>query len=212
MSVKKLGLAVAAAAAVGAFVLGGTALADATAESSPAPGVSGAPHGGPGGGHFRGDHTAVTGDELAEVTAAVQAKYSAVTVERAFKGPDGSYLVLGARADERTLLEVSADLATITERPRGFGRGHRGGPGAAHAAVAGDELAKVTAAVRGKDSAVTVERVVKAPDGSYRALGTKAGEHVRYRVSADLAIVTEGPTGRFGRGDHRPVPVPSTTS
>jgi hypothetical protein len=57
--------------------------------------------------------------------------------------------------------------------------------------VTGDEAAKVTAAVTAKDSAVTVTEVRKDPDGSYDALGTKAGAPVFFDVSADLATITE---------------------
>src|SRR5215218_6749163 len=49
-------------------------------------------------------------------------------------------------------------------------RGPGGHGGAAHTLVTGDELAKVTAAVKAKDSAVTVTRVQKDPDGSYDVL------------------------------------------
>jgi hypothetical protein len=68
--------------------------------------------------------------------------------------------------------------------------------------VAGDEAAKVTAAVTAKDSAITVTSVRKDPDGSYDALGTKAGANVMVDVSADLTTVTVntgGPQG--GHGD-----------
>ena len=68
---------------------------------------------GPGG----GTHTPVTGDELAKVTAAVTAKDAAVSVERVQKDPDGSYDVFGTKAGARVMLEVSKDLATVTQGP-----------------------------------------------------------------------------------------------
>ena len=71
-----------------------------------------------------------------------------------------------------------------------------GGGRGAHTEVTGDEAAKVTAAVTAKDSAVTVSGVRKAADGSYRVLGTEAGERIMFEVSADLKTVTE----RAGRG------------
>lgn len=41
--------------------------------------------------------------------------------------------------------------------------------------MTGDEFAKVTAAMKAKDSSVTVTSVRKDPDGSYDVLGTKDG-------------------------------------
>ena len=151
-----------------------------------------------GGGHGRGPggsaDTPVTGDELAKVTAAVKAKDSSVTVQSVGKDPDGSYDVFGTRAGSAVRFEVSADLKTITE-----GGGHGRGPGgSADTPVTGDELAKVTAAVKAKDSSVTVQSVGKDPDGSYDVFGTRAGSAVRFEVSADLKTITEG--GGHGRG------------
>ena len=64
--------------------------------------------------------------------------------------------------------------------------------------VTGDEATKVSAAVTAKDSSVTVSSVRKNADGSYVVLGTKAGQNVVYRVSADLTTVTQAQGGRFG--------------
>ena len=61
--------------------------------------------------------------------------------------------------------------------------------------VTGDELAKVSAAMKAKDSTVTVSSVRKDPDGSYDVLGTKAGSQVMYDVSADLTAITESAAG-----------------
>jgi hypothetical protein len=63
--------------------------------------------------------------------------------------------------------------------------------------VTGDELAKVTAAVKAKDSSVTVQTVRKDADGSYDVFGTRSGVPVRFEVSADLKTITEG--GGHGR-------------
>ena len=71
--------------------------------------------------------------------------------------------------------------------------------GSNDATVTGNELAKVTAAMKAKDSAVTVTSVRKDPDGSYDVLGTKAGAQVFYDVSADLKTFTQG-AGRGGHG------------
>ena len=80
---------------------------------------------------------------------------------------------------------------TPQARPSGGSRG--GGT-----VVTGDEATKVAAAVTAKDSAVTVSSVRKNADGSYLVLGTKAGQNVFYRVSADLATVTQAQGGGFG--------------
>ena len=68
----------------------------------------------------------------------------------------------------------------------------KGGPkdmAANHTAVAGDELAKVTDAVKAKDSAVTVTEVWKDADGSYDVIGTKDSARVHVEVSSDLQTV-----------------------
>ena len=83
--------------------------------------------------------------------------------------------------------------------------------GHAHTPVTGTELAKVTAAVKAEDSAVTVTSVAKDPDGSYDVLGTKAGAAVRLEASADLktigAATPGGPGGRGGPGAPKGTPV-----
>jgi hypothetical protein len=97
------------------------------------------------------------------------------------------------------------------QQGRGQGKGQRaqgatGQQASPDTPVTGDEAAKVTAAVTAKDSAVTVTEVRKDPDGSYDALGTKAGAPVFFDVSADLATITEnagGPGGgKGGPGGH----------
>ena len=88
--------------------------------------------------------------------------------------------------------------------PGGGGRG-----GHAHTDVTGTELAKVTAAVKAKDSAVTVQRVQKDPDGSYDVMGTKAGNPVMLEVSKDLKTIQARTGGPGGRGSQ---PVPSAPS
>ena len=68
----------------------------------------------------------------------------------------------------------------------GMGRGP-GGHG--HTEVTGDELARVTAAVKAQDSSITVDTVRKDPDGSYDVLGTKDGNPVMVEVSKDLEAI-----------------------
>ncbi|WP_392468561.1 hypothetical protein ACF3NS_06115 [Arsenicicoccus cauae] len=80
------------------------------------------------GGQAQHQHTAVTGDELSKVKAAVTAKDSAVTVSDVQKDPDGSYDVHGTKAGQPVMVEVSKDLATVEVRTGGPGApGGRGG-------------------------------------------------------------------------------------
>jgi hypothetical protein len=204
---RSAGLVAGGAVAASLLVGGANALAAATGTStgsstgpqsyaSPAPGYG--RQGGPGGG--ASTDTPVTGDELAKVTAAVKAKDSSVTVSSVRKDPDGSYDVLATKAGVQVMYEVSADLKTISQ---GGGRGgHGGGPGggSADTPVTGDEQTKVAAAVKAKDSSVTVTSVRKDPDGSYDAFGTKAGAQVMYDVSADLKTITEHTRGAGPNG------------
>lgn len=133
MQRKTLKVAAASAVTVGALVAGGATIAlaaDATPTPSPSAsadkGTDGADGDGKRGGHA---HTEVTGDEADKVVAAVEAKDSAVTVESVRKDEDGSYDAMGTRDGEKVAFEVSADLATITERTGGKGgrHGSRGG-------------------------------------------------------------------------------------
>ena len=88
--------------------------------------------------------------------------------------------------------------ATPTPSSSSSSEGGRGV--SADTVVTGDQAAKVTAAVKAKDSAVTITSVRKDPDGSYDALGTKAGASVMYDVSADLATITQSTGGHGGHG------------
>ncbi|HKG50451.1 MAG TPA: hypothetical protein VKB14_08425 [Actinomycetales bacterium] len=212
MSSNKIVLSVGAALAAGGLLLGGSALANAADGTSPAPVAStaGGYDGGRGGGSA---DTPVTGSEAAKVTAAVKAKDSAVSVTGVRKDPDGSYDVLGTKSGTQVFYDVSKDLKTITERTGGPGGGHgRGGHGrggSADTPVTGSEAAKVTAAVKAKDSAVSVTSVRKDPDGSYDVLGTKSGTQVFYDVSKDLKTITQN---TFGGGQSDAAPSASNTS
>ena len=68
--------------------------------------------------------------------------------------------------------------------------------------VTGTELASVTAAVKAKDSTVTVTSVRKDPDGSYDVFGTKSGATVMLEVSKDLKTITTDTGGHRGGGRH----------
>jgi hypothetical protein len=218
MTVKReVAITAAAIAAAGILVGGVTAVSNAsTAGQVAATGYSrGGDSGGDGPGRGGHEHTAVTGDELAKVTAAVKAKDSTITVETVRKDPDGSYDVMGTKDGNRVMVEVTKDLGTIEVRtggPGGHG-GHGGRGGHAHTAVTGDELAKVTAAVKAKDSTITVETVRKDPDGSYDVMGTKDGNRVMVEVTKDLGTIevrTGGP-GRHG-GGRQPASTPTESA
>jgi hypothetical protein len=200
MSMKKVGLAAAGAVVAGGIVLGGAALANA-APGTPSPTASSAPSG-PGtpsgsstDGHAAPAHNAVTGDELAKVTAAVKAKDSSITVSSVTKDADGSYDVFGTKNGSQVKYDVSTDLTTFTQSDGGRGGDGRGGGGPAGTPVTGDELAKVTAAVKAKDSSITVSSVTKDADGSYDVFGTKNGSQVKYDVSTDLTTFTQDTAG-----------------
>jgi hypothetical protein len=188
----RLGLAAATAATAAGVVLGGSAIANAATSTSgtatTTTATAAAATGNPDGTGSGSVDTPVTGDELAKVAAAVKAKDAAVTVTSVQKDPDGSYDVFATKAGANIRYDVTADLKTITE-----GRGGRSR--SADTPVTGDELAKVTAAMKAKDAAVTVTSVQKDPDGSYDVSGTKAGAKVVYDVSADLQTFTQRTAG-----------------
>ena len=101
---------------------------------------------------------------------------------------------------------IAADRSTATPRPSTSTptapRDGGAGPGASQdTAVTGSEADKVIAAVKAEDSSASITTVRKDPDGSYDAIGTKAGAPVFFDVSADLKTVTAA-TGGPG-GGHR---------
>jgi Spy/CpxP family protein refolding chaperone len=97
---------------------------------------------------------------------------------------------------------ASADPAAPASSASAGSTGESGNGGASQdAAVTGNELAKVKAAMTAKDSSVTVTSVRKDPDGRYDVLGTKAGAAVFYDVSADLKTFTLH-AGGDGHGGH----------
>jgi hypothetical protein len=188
---KKLGIAGAAVAVAAMLAAGGASIA--TAAQSGQSGISvvadqaatedqasqdqgGAR--GPGG-H---QHTAVTGDEATKVSDAVTAADSTITIDSIMKDPDGSYDVHATKDGTPVMVEVSADLASVEVRTD-RGPGGPGGPGGhQHTAVTGDEATKVS-------DAVTIDSIMKDPDGSYDVHATKDGTPVMVEVSADLADI-----------------------
>ena len=107
-----------------------------------------------------------------------------------------------------------AATGTATPSPSATTSPSAGQPGGhAHTPVTGDELARVTAAVKAKDSSVTVTVVQKDPDGSYDVDGTKAGAPIRFDVSADLKTITARTGGKgAGTPDSTSTRTTSTTS
>ena len=199
---QKLGLAAGAVITIGAVALGGSAIASDSGADS---GSSGAPSGSARTSEGRPaphSHTAASASETTKVKAAVKAKDSAITVTSVEKDPDGSFDAHGTKAGAEVKVDVSKDLKTVEVREGGpggrgghdgdrDGKGGPGGPGAhEHKAVTGTALAKVKAAVKAKDSAVTISEVRQDPDGSYDVMGTKSGDRVMVEVSKDLATVT----------------------
>ncbi len=212
MTEKKKARTAAGLALAGALVAGGAYTAiNAYAESpSASPSASSTPSqgaNGNGAGNGQGEkgqrqshqHTAATADETTKVTAAVKAKDSSASVTKVEKDPDGSFDVTATKDGNQVRYEVSADYKTVTE-----GRGGRGGHGAGEGhrqgtEVTGTELTKVTAAVKAKDSAFTVEKVFKDSDGDYHVMGTKDGSRAGYEVSSDLKTITAHSMERKGR-------------
>ncbi len=118
---KRAGLAFAGVVTAGVFVLGGSAMANA-ATGSPSPGSSAGTSSETGKTRGGSNDTAVTGDELAKVTAAVTAKDSSITVTSVRKDPDGSYDVVGTKSGATVMYDVSADLKTFTQNTRAGGK------------------------------------------------------------------------------------------
>lgn len=145
------------------------------------------------GGHA---HTAATAEEAADVKDAIKAKDATITITTVEKDPDGSFDARGTKAGQPVMVDVSKDLKTIEVRQGG----DRGGKGMRGTAATAAELTKVKAAVKAKDSAVTVQGAVKLSDGSFRAMGTKGTTRVHVTVSKDFKTVTVSTdTGRGGR-------------
>lgn len=119
-----------------------------------------------------------------------------------------------AGADEQTQpTSASVESGSTPSAPgygpgSGWGRGGmgRGGGMHQHTAVTGDELAKVTAAVKAKDSGVSLAWVGKDEDGSYDGRGMKDGSPVMVEVSKDLGNVEirTAPMGRMGGFNGQP--------
>ena len=115
-------------------------------------------------------------------------------------------LVFGGSALANATSTTSSASGYSASGDHGGGRG-----GSADTPVTGDEAARVTAAVKAKDSSVTVTSVRKDPDGSYDVFGTKSGNQVMFEVSKDLKTITQNTFGG-GHGDEAPSTSSSSTT
>jgi|GEM_PF-4605242 len=134
--------------------------------------------------------TALTGDTLTKVKAAVTAKYPGATFDRVTTDNDGAYEAdITTAAGTRITVEVSKTFAvTGTEAHTGRGGGHHGG-GAGETALTGDTLTKVKAAVTAKYPGATFDRVETDRDGAYEAhITTAAGAKVTVELDKAYAI------------------------
>ena len=137
--------------------------------------------------------TALTGDTLAKVKAAVSAKYPGATFERVETDDGGVYEahITTAAGDEVTVAVDKAFAVTGTQSHDGRGGRHGGGPGggAGETALTGDALAKVRAAVSAKYPGATFDRVETDSDGVYEAhITTSGGDRVTVELDKAPAI------------------------
>jgi hypothetical protein len=115
-------------------------------------------------------------------------------------------LIFGGSALANATSTTSSASGYSASGDHGGGRG-----GSPDTPVTGDEAAKVTAAVKAKDSSVTVTSVRKDPDGSYDVFGTKSGSQVMFEVSKDLKTITQNTFGG-SHGDEAPSTSSSSTT
>lgn len=133
--------------------------------------------------------TPLTGDVLAQVTAAAQAAVPDGTIVRVETDNDGVYEAHMTKADgTEVIVQVGADYAVTAtvDRPQGG----RGGGGAGETALTGETAASVTAAAQAAIPDGTINRVETDSDGSpYEAHVTKAdGTQVVVKVDASFAV------------------------
>jgi uncharacterized membrane protein YkoI len=185
-------------AALGAFALGGSALADArdnttTSGSSTTPSQTRpAPR----------DRQPLSSDIAAKVKAAALAKVPGATVlETESGGPYGTpYHAHVKTSDgklEVVLVDASFTATAVQADQRGGGRGGPGGPGGrgghkAETPLTGDTKTKVEAAVLAKYPGASIVRTETNTDSSapYEShIKTSAGKELEVTVSKDFAVV-----------------------
>jgi uncharacterized membrane protein YkoI len=93
---------------------------------------------------------------------------------------------------------------STTQAPSGYGYGRSGGSHRGMGeTVSADVLAKITAAVQAKLAGSTVERAMKAPDGTYHAhVVQKDGTPVHVALSSAFAVTSVDQGMRGGPGRH----------
>ena len=199
-----------AAGLVAGGVLAGSLTANAA--SSPSPGPS---TGTTNGAEQRPAETALTGDTLAKVKAAVLKKYPGATFDRVETDSDGVYEAHITKQDgTRTTVELDKSFAITGEEagrggPGGRGHGGPGGPGAGETALTGDTLAKVKAAVLKKYPGATFDRVETDNDGVYEAhITEKDGTRTTVEVDKDFEVTGEEAHGAPPAG----APAPGETT
>ena len=174
---------------------------------------SGAPSGDRG--HGSND-TPVTGTELAKVSAAVKAKDSAVTVTARAEGPRRLLRRVrhegGVAGHARGQQGPEDDHHWAWSRVRRPGARRWQGHGMNDTPVTGTELSNVKAAVKAKDSAVTVTKRPQGPRRLLRRVRHEGGGPVMLEVSKDLKTITTGPRGGGHGGGSQPAPSSSSSS
>jgi uncharacterized membrane protein YkoI len=185
------GAAMLAAGLVAGGVLAGSLTANAADGPSPSPSSGTTQEQRPG-------ETALTGDTLAKVKAAVLAKYPGATFDRVETDSDGVYEAHITKKDgTRTTVELDKTYVITGEEaghggPGGRGHGGPGGPGAGEAPLTGTTLSKVKAAVLKKYPGATVDRAETDNDGVYEAhITNKDGTKVTVEVNKAFEVTGE---------------------
>ncbi|WP_028064144.1 hypothetical protein [Solirubrobacter soli] len=174
-------------AAVGAFGLGGAAIAGAAGNTTTAP-------------QQRPQREQLASDIAAKVKAAALAKVPGATVLRTEAGgPYGTPYHAHIKTSDGKLQVVLVDAsftATAVQADQGRGGGGRGhgGPGGGHGetALTGDTKTKVEAAVLDKYPGATIERTETNGDSAapYEShVTTKDGKELEVLVSKDFKVV-----------------------
>lgn len=102
----------------------------------------------------------------------------------------GAGAAINANAETATPTPSSSASQSAPARTGGE-QGPRGGDRGNHTEATTEQTSQVSAALKAKDSAVTVERVMVDEDGSYDVAATKSGDRVMFEVSKDLKTVTQ---------------------
>jgi hypothetical protein len=183
-------------AALGAFALGGAALANArdTTTSSASSTATGSSQTRP-----ARDRQPLSSDAAAKVKAAALAKVPGATVlETEAGGPYGTpyhaHIKTSAGKAEVVLVDASFNATSVQADQ---GRGGHGGPGGrgdhkAETALTGDTKSKVEAAVLATYPGATIVRTETNTDSSapYEShIKTSAGKELEVTVSKDFAVV-----------------------